>query len=263
MKTCDETPLFAEERREQIVQLLDARSKIFVPELCEYFQVSPATIRADLRDLEGEGRLKRTHGGAIPIGKAAFEKDSKVKEVEAIEEKVRIAAKAAEFVEDGDTIALDTGTTTFELAKCLVNRRSLTIVTTDIEIARLLENNSDATILLIGGILRRGFHCTTGPMAVASLSGLNVDRAFMASNAFSLDKGFTTPNFEHVEIKKTMMSIASESIMLMDSSKIGRISFIKFADIADMDRLIIDTGLNKKTMKALEEVHEDLELITV
>lgn len=263
MKINEQTPLFAEERREQIVQLLDARSKILVPELCEHFQVSPATIRTDLRDLESEGRLRRTHGGAIPIGKAGFEMEPKVKQVEHIGEKMRIAAKAAELIEDGDTIALDTGSTTFELAKRLVDRANLTIVTTDLEIARLLENHSDASVILIGGAVRRGFHCTMGPMAVSSLSGLNVDKAFMAANAFSIDKGFTTPNFENVEVKKMMLSIAAESIMLMDSSKIGRISFIKFADMTEIDRLITDTGLNKKTLKTLEETSEQFEVIAV
>lgn len=253
-------PLFAAERREQILRLLEERSKILVPDLCEHFNVSPATIRGDLRDLEGEGRIKRTHGGAIPVGKAAFEPASKTKEVEHIAEKRRIAMEAAKLVDDGDTIAIDTGTTTLEFAKCLGNRQNLTVVTTDIEIARLLEDVTQANVILIGGTVRRGFHCTTGTMTVAALSGLNVDKAFMAANAFSLEKGFTTPAFEHVEVKRTMIAMASETVMLVDSSKAGRISFIKFADLADIDHLIIDDGVGKKTVMMLNEIGENFEL---
>lgn len=253
-------PLFAAERREKIIQLLDERSKVLVPDLCEHFNVSPATIRGDLRDLESEGRIRRTHGGAIPVGKAAFEPASKVKEVEHIEEKRRIAAHAATLVEDGDTIVLDTGTTTLELARRLGDKKNLVVVTTDIEISRVLENNGSANIILIGGTVRRGFHCTTGTMTVAALSSLNVDKAFMAANAFSLEKGFTTPAFEHVEVKKAMIAIAGEALMLMDSSKIGRISFIKFADLSDIDRLVVDAGIGKQAVRALGDMDENLEL---
>lgn len=263
LKTPDNSALPAIERRERILLLLGERSRILVPELCEYFNVSPATIRGDLRDLEGEGRLRRTHGGAMPLGKAAFEHPSRAKQVEHIEEKRRIAMKAAEFVEDGDTIALDTGTSVFEMARFLTGRKNLSVVTNDVEIATFLEDNSDANIILIGGTLRRGFHCTTGPMAVAAISSLNVDKAFVASNAFSLDKGFTTPNFEHAEAKRALLSIASETTVLMDSSKIGRISFIKFADPSDVDRVITDDKIGATTRRRLEEENDALELFVV
>ncbi len=136
MKASVNQPLFAEERREHILKLLEKNSKILVPELCEVFEVSPATIRSDLRDLESEKKLKRTHGGAILLRKAAFEPNSRLKEVEHIEEKQRIAVCAAQQIDDGDTIALDTGTTTFELAKCLTSKRNLTVVTNDLKISR-------------------------------------------------------------------------------------------------------------------------------
>ncbi len=263
MRANDAALLPAPDRRERIVQLLRERSKLVVPELCDYFNVSPATIRGDLRDLENEGRLRRTHGGAVPLGKAGFERDSSGKQIEHIEEKRRIAFKAAEFVEDGDTIALDTGTTVFEMARFVADRKNLSVVTYDVEIATFLENNSHANIILIGGMLRRGFHCATGPMTVAAISSLNVDKAFLASNAFSPGKGFTTPNFEHAEAKRAMLSIAAEATMLLDSSKIGRISFIKFADIRDVDRFVTDDKIGAETHRALVEGNEGLEVFAV
>lgn len=262
MKQDSTMPLFATERREQILQLLEERSKIFVPELCDVFSVSPATIRTDLRDLENDGKLRRTHGGAIPVAKAAFEEVSVLKEIDHIEEKRRIAQEAATLVEDGDTIALDIGTTTIELAKCLRGKQNITAVTVDLEIARTLED-FDINVIVIGGILRRGYHCAVGSMAVSNLSRMNVDKAFMAANAFSIEKGFTTPAFEYAEVKQAMIAIASETIMLADSSKIGQISFLKFADLDDIDRLIIDDGIGKKVLALLKERAEQLELHVV
>ena len=263
MKSSENVPLFAEERRDRIVKILEENSKILVPELCDHFEVSPATIRKDLRDLEGKGRLKRTHGGAIPLRQASFEPNSHLKEAENIEEKHRIAVCAAGFIENGDTIALDTGTTTLELAKCLTAKKDLTVMTNDLKIASFLENNSDANIILVGGVLRRNFHCTTGPMTVSSMTAFNVDKAFMASNAFSLEKGFTTPGIDQAEVKKAMISTASQIFVLLDSSKLGRISFIKFADINDIDKLITDTNIGRKTVQAIEDMSDDLELIIV
>lgn len=254
------TPLFAEERRDEIVQMLTQHTKLLVPELCTHFGVSPATIRNDLRDLEVEGKLRRTHGGAIPLGKTAFEPDSSTKEVEHIEEKRRIAQVAASLVEDGDTIALDTGTTTLELAKCLTQKQNLTILTNDIMIATWLEVNSRANLLVVGGSLRRHFHCTLGPMAVNGLASFNVDKAFMASNAFSLDKGFTTPSVELAETKRTMISIAAQVHMLIDSSKVRRVSFTKFADLADIDKLITDTGISDSVRQVIQD-STDAELL--
>lgn len=257
-------PLFAEERKQAIVRLLRERAKITVPDLCDVFHVSPVTIRNDLRDLESDGFLKRTHGGAILPGKTSFEAPSTVKEAEHLEEKRRIAARAAQFVEEGDTIILDTGTTTLELAKRLKNKRRLTIVTNDIKIAAYLEANcEECSIVVIGGTLRHGFHCTVGAMAAAALENLNVDKAFMATNAFSCEKGFTTPSVSQAEVKKLLMRISSEIIMLMDSSKAGTVSFVKFAGIADVDRLVCDTGINPRLLEKLRESAENLEVCIV
>lgn len=261
MKSASAQPLFAEERRGQILQILEEKSKIVVPELCGLFDVSPATIRSDLRDLESEGKLKRTHGGAIALNKTTFELDSNKKEVEHIEEKQQIAQRAAQLVEDGDTIALDTGTTTLEFAKCLVHKKNLTVVTNDLKIAAFLEANSESHILIIGGVLRRGFHCSMGPMAVADLANINVDKVFMATNAISPQRGFTTPSLEQAEVKKALMRVASEIIMLAESSKIGKVTFIKFADLFEVDKLVTDSNINKRMQSTLKQINESLEVV--
>ena len=118
-----------------IVELINKEIKTTVANLCEKFSVSPATIRNDLRELELAGLLKRTHGGAISNRKASFELNSYQKEVENLEKKAAVAKAAIQYVQDGDIIAIDTGTTTLELAKLLVGRRNITVVTNDLEIA--------------------------------------------------------------------------------------------------------------------------------
>ena len=161
--------LFAEERHLQILQLLQEKTKLHVAELCEQFSVSPATIRNDLRDLEAAGRLKRTHGGAIPLEKTAFEPNSHAKAVANRAIKQRLAAHAATLIEDNDTIALDSGTTMMELAQCLTHHKALTVLTNDVHIAVYLERNPQITVVLIGGVLRHGFGCTTGPIVAVIL----------------------------------------------------------------------------------------------
>lgn len=243
--------LFAEERKEQILALLSENDKLLVPELCDYFHVSPATIRNDLRELESTGMLKRTHGGALSNSKTRYEPDSYQKEVAFLNEKKEIARLAINLVEDGDTIAIDTGTTTLEFAKLLSSRKNLTVVTNDIEIARTLEMSGDANIILAGGVLRRNFHCLVGPIAVASLKDLSVDKAFMGTNGVSADIGFTTPDLGQAEIKKVMASIANEITVLCDSSKIGTKAFAQFLPLSKAARIITDSGIDDRDLAML------------
>lgn len=262
-QTSTQAPLFAEERQARILELLEENEKITVPELSDIFEVSTVTIRSDLRSLESEGKLKRTHGGAIPIGKAAFEPTSSIKEVEHPREKQAIAERALECIEDGDTIALDTGTTTYELAKLLSKRSNLTVITNDLKIALCLESTSEAALIFIGGIIRRGFHCTTGPTAIGTLSDLNVDKVFLAANAFTSEKGFTTPSLQQAELKKALIRAASETIMLTDSSKFGQVSFVRFAGLDDIQKLITDKNLSAAQKKQLEVETDHMEIVYV
>lgn len=232
--------LFAEERKQAILALLEENSKITVQDLRNNFEVSAATIRNDLRELANAGLLMRTHGGALSKTKAGFELDSYQKEVKNLLQKQMIARKAIEYVEDGDTIAIDTGTTTIEFAKLLTTKKNLTVIVNDIEIARCLEDETDAVVILIGGHIRRNFHCTIGPVAINSLLGLNVDKAFMATNGLNLKRGLTTPDINLAEIKKAMIDIANEVTVLCDGSKIGNTAFARIAPIDNVNRLITD-----------------------
>ncbi len=256
-------PLFAEERKAKIIELLNENSKLVVPDLCEYFSVSPATIRNDLRELENGGLLKRTHGGAILNTKTGYELNSYQKEVKNLAAKQAIARYAISLVEDGDTIAIDTGTTTLEFAKLLSEKNGITAVVNDIDIARELEENSEANIILTGGILRRNFHCTIGPIARKALEGLSVDKAFIATNGISVKRGLTTPDLNQSEVKKAMIDIASEIIVLCDSSKIGNVAFSQIAALDKVNRLITDEGIEERELQEFKALGIPVDIVKI
>ena len=150
--------MFAHERQEKILSVLKRDKKVFVRDLCELLSVSAVTVRNDLRELEERRALLRTHGGAIPYSNTGFEENTERKNTKNVAKKQAIAREAVKLVYDGDTIAIDTGTTAFEFAKTLTAKKELTVVTNDVRIALFLDENSDANVILIGGFLRRGYN---------------------------------------------------------------------------------------------------------
>jgi DeoR family fructose operon transcriptional repressor len=246
--------MFVEERKQRILERIESRRKATVAELCEQFHVSSATIRSDLRDLEAAGMLIRTHGGAMVKTKTGLELDMVQRGTQHLAEKRRIAERALELVEDGDTVILDTGTTTLELARLLGRRRDLTVVTNDLAIALALEPAESVRVLFMGGLVRRNYHCTMvhGSTGRDILAGLSVDKAFMACNSFSVEKGASTPDIAQAETKKLMMSIAARVIMLFDASKMGRTSFALFAPLETLDTIVTD-AIGAEDRARLEE----------
>ncbi|MCR8633045.1 DeoR/GlpR family DNA-binding transcription regulator [Paenibacillus radicis (ex Xue et al. 2023)] len=247
--------LFAEERKNEIIKLVNFKGKVFVPDLVAHFNVSPATIRNDLRELEGFHLIKRTHGGAIPIEseKVGFEMVNQQKSVEHIEQKKMIAKSALNYIEEGDIIILDTGTTTLELAKMLKNMH-ITVIVNDIDIAHVLEEYEHVQVVLIGGNVRKKFRSTVGPFALKMLSEINVDKVFLAVNGFSMTRGGTTPDVNQAEIKKKMIEISTNTILLADSSKIGKSSFVQFAAPSQITTLITDPGIDSSHLEQLQSL---------
>ena len=223
-----------------IMQEVTDRKKVTVTALSKSLGVSGATVRIYLRDLQRTGMLIRTHGGAIAKTKTGFELASQQKEVHHLEAKRQIARRALELIEDGDTIILDTGTTLLELARCLNERKNLTVVTNDLMIAQVIEDLSTINIIFMGGVIRKGFHCTLGVQGRELISGLAVDKAFMGANGFSATKGATTPDINQAETKKKMIDLASKVILLCDHTKLGRVSFAQFATTDQINVLITD-----------------------
>ena len=132
-------------------------------------------------------------------------------------------------------------------------RRQLTVVTNDLAIALELENQPEITVILTGGLLRRQFHCTIGPAALTSLADLRVDRAFLAANGVSAEDGLTTPNLDIAELKRGFLRIGRERYLLCDSSKFDRTSFVRYADLTDINTVITDSGITEENKRTLAE----------
>jgi len=151
-------------------------------------------------------------------------------------------------------VILDTGTTTLELARLLGRRRDLTVVTNDLAIALALETAESVRTLFMGGLVRRDCHCTMvhGSAGQDILAGLSVDKAFMACNSFSVEKGASTPDINQAETKKLMMSIAARVLLLFDATKMGRTSFALFAPLETIDAIVTD-AIGPEDRARLEE----------
>lgn len=244
--------LFGEERRRRILESLRLDGKVSVEELTALFAVSAPTIRTDLARLEEQGLLQRTHGGAIPPSGTLFEPAYAQRQVMRHPQKQAIACAAAEIVDDGATILLDAGTTTYELALVLRDRTALTVVTNSIPIALVLMENRSIEVMLVGGRVQPRRLAVLGPLAVRFLSAFHVDRAFLSFNGVDVEAGLTVVDFEAAESKEKMMACARETVILADSEKIGRVAFAKVAPIAAARLFITDDGISDDQRSTLE-----------
>ena len=257
------SPIFAEERRRQIASYVAEKTRVTVDELCEKFQVSPATVRNDLNQLHEEGQLKRTHGGAIASTKVGYELFSEQKGKMNQIEKQEIAQEAVKLIRDGDIIALDSGTTILELAKLLGSFKDLRVVTWDLAIAAWLDMHTDVSLFFIGGEVRKGHHYTTGDTFRDFLPKLNVDLFFMSANGIDPVQGITTPQVETAMIKERILQGSRRAILLSDSTKIGKVTFVKFADIRDVELLITDDGCDAESIRGLHDAGARLQIVKV
>lgn len=243
----------ARERKESILLYLKQHKKANIQELTEEFHVTGATIRADLRELEKSGLIIRTHGGAV-LNHDKIEKESQLalRHEIYVGEKRRIGKKALDFVEEGDVILIDSGTTAAEFASGLISFQNLKVVTNDLSIAMELQKSSNIQLILIGGNVRNGFECTIGAFGTEFLQQISVDKVFIVPNALSITQGITAPYEENAAMKKAMMKTAAKRYLLCDSSKIGKKTFCKFAELKEFLCLITDDGISKEDISAIE-----------
>lgn len=250
--------MFAEERRRRIVDMVHARSKIVIPELCDHFGVSASTIRNDLRDLQEEGKITRTHGGAIINSKSGYEPLPLDKGTHHVERKRAIGRRAAELIENGDIIAIGTGTTTLEFVRCLDPSLELTVVVNDIRIAAHLEQAAGYRVILLGGTLRNNFHYTQMPPDNDYLAGMNIDKAFITCNGIDVRRGVTTPDPALAHDIRSVIAASSELYVLCDSSKFGAVTFSRIAELSAVTRVITDSGIAEDDMAAFREAGTEI-----
>ena len=253
--------MFTHERQKKIKEILHSKKSVSVPELSGQLDVSESTIRRDLHTLEQNRLIYRTHGGAINIDSVRFEPSLSEKEVQFREEKSRIANQAGKMIREGDTIALDGGTTTLEIARNLPNMANLTVVTNSVKIIAELANLPDVSVVVTGGNLRRMNMTLVGPISNRTLKKLHIDKLFTGTIGLTYEEGLTTTDVIEAETKRAMIKKAKEVIVVADYSKIGKLAFANVASINSIDKLITNTGISKRLVKKFQK--KGIEVITV
>ena len=253
--------LFLQERREQIITLLDQVGRVSVTDLSERFGMSQATIRTDLDALAAQGLLVRTHGGAIAPNRSNLELSFDVRRRLHSTQKHRIGAAAASMVEDGEAIALDASTTALALATQIKGRRELTVITNGIFIALALLGAQSITVLMPGGFLRRDSVSLVGAEGNEFIKQFNLQKGFFGAKGLTLEEGLTDVNSAEVAIKRSLVVEAKQVIAIVDSSKWGRVGFASFASIDQVDCVITDEGAPPDMVAALREAGVDVIIV--
>jgi DeoR family transcriptional regulator, fructose operon transcriptional repressor len=244
--------LFSQERCMKIVEMLQGKTSIKVNELAEFFNVSESTIRRDLKEMEENGLLSRTHGGAVGINNTRFEPTYREKEDAKHDEKEKIGKFAATIIEDGSTIILDSGTTTLEVAKN-ITAKNITVLTNSIDIAYILSEKDDIEVIVTGGSLRQTTRAMVGSITEKILSQFRVDMAFIGANGISLSDGITTPNMIEAQSKRMMIDISHKVVILADSTKFNNVCFSVISPIKRISSIITSSDLDEMTKKEFED----------
>ena len=233
--------LFLEERLDLITALLQEQGRVSVADLSERFGVSPVTIRNDLGTLERQGRLIRTHGGAMPSPSLGTELPAFTLRKELhLAEKRKIGSAAASLVRDGDSIALDASTTAWQIARHLKDRRELTVVTNGLFVALEFLDSPGVTVVMPGGALRTASASLVGDHGACILERYHVQKGFFGAGGFTLEEGLTDTSQYEVELKRRMVQRSKEVIAVIDSSKWGLVTSVSLAAVDELHHVISD-----------------------
>ncbi|MET3107790.1 DeoR family transcriptional regulator of aga operon [Oxalobacteraceae bacterium GrIS 2.11] len=233
--------LMIEERRRQIREMVEAKGSVTVDELAEHFAISKVSIRSDLRALDTQGALVRSRGGALVI-RDGEDLPINIKENLHRAQKVRIAEEAVKQIVDGETIILDSGSTTAEIAKLIRGMKftSINVITNALNIAVLLANTPHVNLVMPGGVLRANSFCLSGPQAEHALDGLYADRLFLGVDSIDPEIGLMTPHLLEAQLNAQMIKISRKVIAVTDSSKLMRRNLSVIARMDQIDTLITD-----------------------
>ena len=248
-----------EKRIIEMKKLIQLEKMVSVERLSEHFNISPITIRRDLNRLQKEGFISKVHGGAIFKDNLApepiFNEQIKIH----AKEKEKIAKEATKRISDGDAIILESGTTCLAMVEFLTSFRNLKISTAGIpimlELWRAYSNRTDFIIGVCGGIIRSTSNFFTGSHAINYFHNINVDKAFISAVAISIDKGISSATEHDSELTKAIISSAKEVILVSDSTKFGRYSYINTASLDRVNEIITDNNLPKDVHKMLKSMN--------
>ena len=243
---CTLVSMTANHRREKIFELIKEDGSAKVVDLARIFKVTEPTIRQDLEKLEEDGLVIKEHGGAYLKNVESNVRDISLSHQENMDKKEVIAQKCLEFIEPGDTIILDSGSTTSEIAKKLKGFRNLTVITNALNIALIVGGEPGIEVIVTGGEFKPPTLSLTGQKAADFFEGINAQKLFLATAGISLKAGLTYPSISDLVVKKAMINAADTTYLVADSTKVGKSAFASLGALSLIDYIITDEGIEEK-----------------
>lgn len=247
-------------RRNEIAKQLIKNGNIQTIALAKYYNVSTETIRKDIIYLEKQGIAKKSYGGAVAVDEL-IEQPLARKEIEHIEAKSQIARIALKLIPANSTIFLDAGSTTYALAKQLLNTSGFTIFTNSLKLADMLLA-SENKIFCLGGLARPSSKAIVGDWAIEQLKSVHINIAFLGSDGFKNLNGATTASFEELQLKKAIMSSSEANIVLADNSKFKSTSLFQFCNWSDLTALITNETDDEEILAEIKAISEQTKVLT-
>lgn len=238
--------MLASQRKDYLLKVLQTQGQVVAKDVSRELQLSEDTIRRDLRELAAAGRLQRVHGGALPSSPAVV--DFAGRQQIASDAKVAIGRAAAKMIERGQVVILDGGTTTLQIAQHLPHDLRATIVTHSPTIAVALVEHPTVEVILLGGRLFKHSVVTVGAAAVEAVARIRADIYFMGVTGIHMKAGLSTGDLEESHMKRALMASAAETHVLASAEKIGTASPYVICPLADVDGIVADTAISKKTL---------------
>jgi DeoR/GlpR family transcriptional regulator of sugar metabolism len=248
-------------RREIVLELLQERGEVSVAELSERAGVSPMTIRRDLEVLEQDGALRRVHGGAISLASRGYAAPYSVRAKRDVEAKERIGQAAAALLAERETIILDVGTSTLQVARALHRRRNLTVLTPSLQIANILSRNRGIRLMLTGGTVASGELSLVGDLAEEAFARLRFDTFVMGVGGIDVEAGCTEYSPDDARVKRAALACVQRCIVVADSSKLGKVTFAQVCPLNRVDLLVTDAGAAPDDLAALEAEHVEVVVV--
>jgi len=239
--------------------MLNENKSVLVPELAKLFNVTEETIRRDLEKLEKEGLLKRTYGGAVLVENYNVDIPFEFRNVTNIEGKKQIALNLIKYIEDGDTLVMDSSTSALQVAKLLKTKKKITVITNSEQIINELKVFEDTIkVISTGGTLRNKSLSLVGPIAEQTLRSLNANKAIISCKGFDIEKGFTESNELEAQVKKLMIEIADKVYMIADHTKMNKTALVNIATLDDVDFIFTDKILPPSQENAIREKNVEI-----
>ncbi len=231
-------------RRSRILEILNKTNVISISEISKTFKVSEVSVRNDLALFEKKGLLIRTRGGAISVPLSSFDLNLNQRIKHNYRQKQKIGKKAVEYITDGCTIILDSGSTAIEVAKNLKGKKNIKLITNSLPIADIVADNDQIEVIITGGMLRPEMRSLIGNITERTISNYYCDVAILGADGIDPDMGFYTKLDSEASLMQTMIKVSRKKIIVTDSSKFGKKRFVKIADISDIDMIITDNNIS-------------------